>query len=53
MAYLITIATETSFWLAKQRGEMLVPKEQEKDAEIVDNALSCCADLLGDWEGVC
>lgn len=32
---------------------MLVPKEQEEGAEITDNAPSCHADLLGDWEGVC
>lgn len=32
---------------------MFVPKKQEKGAEIMDNAPSCPADLLGDWKGVC
>lgn len=32
---------------------MFVFKEQERDAEIVDVAPSCPADLLCDWEQVC
>ena len=32
---------------------MFVFTEQEWDAEIVDVAPSCPADLLRDWEGVC
>jgi len=32
---------------------MFVFKEQDRDAEIVDSASSCPADLLRDWEGVC